>query len=138
MLVDLHKPLDMKDALPVPDFRQRPITREDMRRALIRMGFDIRATATRDSMERVMAENGITMAHITAPQPRPVVYQAPAPAAKRETIDVNGLSANQLRALCKDIDPAFKPPMKSNKNVYLAFLVAAGRIDAAEAFKDAD
>ncbi len=138
MLVDLHQPLQLKDALPVPDFRQRPITREDMRRALVSMGFDVRATATRESMERLMAENGITMAHITAPRPRPVAYQAPAPAVKRETIDVTGMTANQLRALCKDIDPEFKPPMKSNRNVYLAFLVAAGRIDAAEAFKDAD
>lgn len=138
MLVDLHAPGQLKDALPVPDFTRRPVTREMMRRALVAMGFDIRPTATRDTMERLMAENGIPPSAILAP-PRPaVVYQAPAPVVERKTIDVKGLSANQLRALCKDIDPDFKPAMKSNKNVYLGFLVGRGLIDANEAFKDAD
>lgn len=122
---------NLQGALPPPDTR-RVITREAMRRCLLDRGVFVRAGATRDEMIPIFERENISMNEVGAAGPRPVEYRAaPAPEAPpRGTayIDVEGRSAQQLKAICKEIDPLFRPPTKANRFVYLAFLYARGRV----------
>lgn len=139
MIADLSRPLQLKDALPVPDFTRPPITRDRMRRTLVAMGFEVRAAATRDEMELLMQREGIHPSVFEQPlRAEPVYRHAPPPAEERPKISIKGRSANELRALCKSVDPTFKPPMKSNRFVYISFLAGKGLVDINEAFEDAD
>lgn len=138
--MQLGQPHNLPDSMPVPDFRRAPLTREGMRKAISALGRDFPPGATREEMEVWMRNNGVSeaMLQANAAPPPPVQYR-PAPEPKpRETLNVHGRSIDELRSICRDIDPHFRPPTKSNRNVFLAFLVGKGLVTGLEAFKGAD
>lgn len=127
---------NLEGALPPPDTR-RVVTREMMRRHLLDHGIVVRAGATRDEMLPIFGAEGLSLDDVGTTAQRPAEYR-PAPITpKPEKMNVAGYGAQQLKAICKQLDPEFRPPTKANRWVYMAFLYGRGLVDA-NVFADAE
>lgn len=126
---------DLPDAKPMPNIRN-VVTRTMLRDRLRAAGINVSHDATRMEMEAMCESRGIDIDALppVAPAPQPVYQRAPSPPPSQH-VDVAGMSAAQLKAYCRALDPEFKPGLKAQRQVYLAWLYGKGIITEGQAFR---
>lgn len=117
---------------PPPDPYQPYATREMLRQRVLAAGGRCPLQATRDQLLELCDSLGLP---VTPEPPAARPFQAAKPTASPQVVRklrrsaLANYTAKQLRALCHDADPSWRPHLRSGRATYLNWLRERGLVD---------